>query len=98
MPSERSRSKHGDDDDDNGNDYLDLERLARYSSLSVRTLRRHLTDPVHPLPHHHVRPPGKRKGRVLVSKRAFDRWMEYYAVEQPDAAPADDFSWIKTKH
>jgi hypothetical protein len=95
MPSHERPAKHGDDDDDN--DYLDLERLARYSSLSVRTLQRHLKATEHPLPHHQVCVPGKTKGRVLVSRRAFDRWMEGFAVGGSSTAPADDFSWIKVR-
>ena len=95
MADERTRSNH-DDDDDNGHDrYFDLEQLARYCSLSVRTLQRHLTSTEHPLPHWQVCIPGKRKGRVLVSKRAFDKWMEHFRVDAP-AAP-DDVSWIKPR-
>ena len=50
--------------------YLRLAELAQYSSLSERTLRRALADPVHPLPAH-------RLGRVvLVRRRDFDAWLE----------------------
>lgn len=90
-----SNHARDDDDDDVRTDYLDLEQLARYSRLSVRTLQRHLTAAEHPLPHHRVCIPGKRKGRVLVSKRAFDAWMEHFAVGGPPAP--DDVGWIKTR-
>jgi len=89
---------HDDDDDDGRTDYLDLDELARYSRLSVRTLQRHLkrTDD-HQLPHWQVCIPGKKKGRVLVSKRAFDRWIEHFRVGAPVAADPDDVSWIKSR-
>jgi hypothetical protein len=64
--------------DDDGDRLLDLEALAQYSSLSVRTLRRWLVDPAHPLPHYQVQPAGKDRGRTVVSKRAFDAWMEQF--------------------
>ncbi len=49
--------------------YMDLKALSTYSSLSVRTLRQYLKDPVHPLPH--FRPGGK----ILVRLSHFDQWM-----------------------
>jgi hypothetical protein len=49
---------------------LDLRALTRYSTLSVRTLMRHLQDLEHPLPHYKVR------GKILVRRSEFDRWME----------------------
>jgi len=55
--------------------YFDIEGLADYSGLSVRTVRRYMVDPVHPLPHHHVCPTGKGRGRVLIRKREFDAWV-----------------------
>ena len=50
--------------------FLDLRALTHYSNLSVRTLTRHLQDLEHPLPHHKVR------GKILVRRSEFDRWME----------------------
>jgi hypothetical protein len=88
------------DDDDDDDQYLDLEQLSRYSSLSVRTLQRHLKAAEHPLPYHQVCVPGKKKGRVLVGKRAFKRWMDHFLVGGWSATPdeeADDFSWIKAR-
>ena len=58
--------------------YRDLDGLAAYSGMSTRTLRRHIADPDHPLPNHYVRPAGKGRGRIMVSKRAFDRWVEAF--------------------
>jgi hypothetical protein len=55
--------------------YFDLEGLARYSGLGLRTLRRLMDDPVNPLPTHHVHGAGSDRGRVLISKRAFDTWV-----------------------
>jgi excisionase family DNA binding protein len=49
--------------------YLRLNELARYSSLSVKTLQRVINAADHPLPAH-------RFGRiVLVRKRDFDTWL-----------------------
>jgi hypothetical protein len=53
-----------------GDPFLDLRALTHYSNLSVRTLTRHLHDLEHPLPHYKVR------GKILVRRSEFDRWME----------------------
>ena len=50
--------------------YLSLKALASYSSLSVRTLRAHLSDPLHPLLCYRV---GRK---VLVRRSDFDRWIQ----------------------
>jgi hypothetical protein len=49
---------------------LDLRALTYYSTLSLRTLTRHLRDIEHPLPHYKVR------GKILVRRSEFDRWLE----------------------
>jgi len=49
--------------------YFRLADLARYSTLSVRQLQRYITDPVDPLPVHHL---GRQ---VLVQKSEFDAWL-----------------------
>ena len=49
--------------------YLDLKRLSRYSSLSVRTLREYITDGVDPLPSFVM------KKKILVKRSEFDAWM-----------------------
>jgi hypothetical protein len=68
--------------------YFDLPGLAAYSGLSVRTLRRHMADPTHPLPTHHVRTAGKDRGKVLVRKAAFDAWVAAFPpAEAPTATP-----------
>jgi excisionase family DNA binding protein len=51
---------------------LSLRALAQYAHLSVRTLRKALKDPVHPLPYYRV---GRK---YLVRRSAFDTWLEYY--------------------
>jgi hypothetical protein len=66
--------------------YFDLQGLARYSGLSVRTLRRHMADATNPLPHFYVRASGKERGRTLFAKSAFDAWMEQFRVD-PAAGP-----------
>ncbi len=58
--------------------YLSLQALAAYSGLSVRTLRKALTDPLHPLPHYR---PG---GKILVRQSEFDRWMARFRHEGED--------------
>lgn len=54
--------------------FFDLDGLASYSGLSVRSIRRYMKDPDNPLPNHHVRGSGKGHGRVLFYKREFDAW------------------------
>jgi len=56
-----------------GDAYLSLRELAAYSGMSLRWLRRALSDRVHPLPHYR---PGGRK--VLVRRTEFDRWMRQF--------------------
>lgn len=64
--------------------HLRLTELASYSGLSVRTLRRFLTDPVHPLPCHRV-------GRaVLVLRSVFDAWLDEHHTSSSKPAEASD--------
>lgn len=74
---ERRRPDHGDDDDDDVQ-YLSLDRLVRYSGLSLSTVQRYCKASDNPLPHLVVRSPGKTsgRGRILVPKRQFDEWMQ----------------------
>jgi hypothetical protein len=46
--------------------YVSIRTRARYSGLSVRTLRKHLCDPISPIPHYRV------GGKILVNRREFD--------------------------
>lgn len=52
--------------------FFGLKALSRYSSLSVRTLREYLKDPIHPLPHYRV------GGKILVRQSEFDAWISHY--------------------
>jgi hypothetical protein len=52
--------------------YLKLRDLARYSGLSVRTLRQWLNDPENPLPCYRV------GGVMLVKLVEFERWIEVF--------------------
>jgi hypothetical protein len=52
--------------------FLGLRALAKSSGLSVKTLRTHLSDPVHPLPHYR---PG---GKIIVRWSEFCGWLERY--------------------
>src|SRR5713101_6799920 len=52
--------------------YLSLKALSTYSSLSVRKLREHLTDPGHPLPCYRI------GGKILVRRSEYDVWAAAY--------------------
>ena len=52
--------------------FMSLKGLAAYSGLSVRTLRDHLGDAVHPLPCFRV------GGKILVRRSEFDAWIERF--------------------
>lgn len=52
--------------------YLPLSDLATYSGLSVRTLRDHLTNGDHPLPHYKV------DGRIVVKRSEYDAWVQKF--------------------
>ena len=54
---------------DDGDRYLRLPELARYASLSVRTLKRLIRRAVDPLPAYRV------GTVVLVHRRDFDQWL-----------------------
>jgi hypothetical protein len=99
MPTSRKAWPNDDDDNDDVG-YLDLGELARYSGLSISSLRRYLRDPEHPLPHYQVRGAGNTRGRVLVSKREFDAWVCSFAPapathEEPVPDPGPDVRWIR---
>lgn len=51
-------------------EWMDLKTLARYSSVSSKTLHRWITADIDPLP------ASKPSGKVLVSRKRFDLWME----------------------
>ena len=52
--------------------YMDLKTLSAYSTMSIRTLRRHLEDVTHPLPCFR---PGRK---VLVKRSVFDQWLSQF--------------------
>ncbi len=58
--------------------YLSLKALSDYSGLSVRTLRKALADPAHPLPHYRL------EGKVLVRRSEFDGWMAQFRRDGAD--------------
>jgi excisionase family DNA binding protein len=49
--------------------WLDLNGAANHCALSVRTLRRYLGDPAHPLPAYIV------GGKVLIDRDEVDEWI-----------------------
>jgi len=55
--------------------YLDLNRLAKRSCLSVRSLRDRLKDPLNPLPAFRL------KGKVLVNWPEFKKWLQDFRYE-----------------
>jgi hypothetical protein len=61
-------------------EWLDLKTLARYASVSTKTLQRWIKAASDPLP------AAKRSGKVLVSRKGFDSWMER---QQSACNPAD---------
>ena len=72
--------------------YLSLRGLAGYSGLSVRSLRSLLRHPSHPLPHYRVGVQGRSvglvaggngRGKVLVRRSEFDRWMGVWRQVPP---------------
>lgn len=58
--------------------YINVETLSEWSSLSIRTIRDHLSDPVNPIPYYKV------GGRILISWPEFKRWMEGFKVKSSD--------------
>ena len=65
--------------------YLSLQDLSKFSSLSVRTLRSYLQHAQHPLPHY------KLPGKILIRVDEFDSWIECYRRGEPgDQAPDID--------
>lgn len=72
MGQEYLRSEIARDSQRTEDRYLDLKRLAQYSSFSVRTLRDYLTRTDDPIPCFRI-------GRKIIVKRSeFDAWMEKY--------------------
>jgi hypothetical protein len=77
MRQRRSGIPSGDVPDSAADPLLDLRALTRYSTLSLRTLARHLRDLEHPLPHYKI------WGKILVRRSEFDRWMEGFRRHPP---------------
>lgn len=60
-------------------EYFKVAELSEYSSISQRTLRDHLKDPVNPIPFYRV----GRAGRIIrIKKSEFDLWMDSQREEQ----------------
>ncbi len=75
--------------------FLSLKELARYSSLSRRTLQDLLADPRDPLPSFRV---GRK---ILVKRSEFDAWMTRRRNRKPLAAArlahADTLALLKAR-
>jgi len=61
--------------------YFDLKGLAAYSSLKVPTLREYLKEGM---------PGFKVKGKVLVKRSEFEKWIEQYRIHQDIKTTVDD--------
>ena len=59
-------------------EWLDLKELTRYACVSERTLREWMHRAVDPLPAVRVR------GKILVRRSVFDRWLEGHRVKRFD--------------
>lgn len=58
--------------------FFSVDALAEQSSLSKRTIRDLLKDPLNPLPHYKV------NGRILVHWGEFKEWLQTYRVAGSD--------------
>lgn len=58
-------------------EYLDLKALSQYSCLSVRTLRGILSQPGGPSFY-------RLRGKILVNKGEWDKWLEQYKTAPMD--------------
>ena len=59
-------------------EWMDLKHLTGYATVSERTLRGWIHSPVDPLPAVQVR------GKILVRRTEFDRWLERHRVRTVD--------------
>jgi len=62
-------------------EYLKIAEAAEYSSISQRTLRDNLKDPVNPIPHFRVGTAGRI---IRIKKSEFDEWMNSQRATQGD--------------
>jgi hypothetical protein len=60
------------------NGWLDLKRAAEYCCLSIRTLRRYIGHPHHPLPVHIV------GGKWLTHPGDLDKWIKSFPAGRED--------------
>ena len=56
--------------------FMPLKALSKYSGLSLRTLRTHLSHAIRPLPHYR---PG---GKILVKRSEFDEWIACFKATE----------------
>ena len=70
--------KQRNDTDEIGIEWLGLRELTQYAAVSDRTLRTWIHSAIDPLPAVQV------GGKILISRRAFDVWLERHPVKQVD--------------
>ena len=70
--------KQRNDTNEIGIEWLGLRELTQYAAVSDRTLRTWIHSAIDPLPAVQV------GGKILISRRAFDVWLERHRVKQVD--------------
>ena len=70
--------KHRNDTNEIGIEWLGLRELTQYGAVSDRTLRAWIRSAIDPLPAVQV------GAKILISRRAFDSWLEQHRVKQVD--------------
>ncbi len=55
--------------------YIDLNEASRRLSLSVRTLRNYIVDPIHPLPAYRL------NGKILFAWGEVEQWLKQFRVQ-----------------
>ncbi len=61
-------------------EWMDLKAVQRYASVSERTVRDWIHRPQNPLPAVQV-----EKGKLLIKRSHFDRWLEAHPYRSVDA-------------
>ena len=61
-------------------EWMDLKAVQRYACVSERTVRDWIHRPEHPLPAVQV-----EKGKLLVKRSQFDRWLESHPYRHAEA-------------
>jgi len=60
-------------------EWMDLKTIQSYACVSERTIREWIRLPNNPLPAVQV-----EKGKILIKRSTFDRWLESHALKHSD--------------